>query len=61
MKIQKLIRALMDVADSADDATKVEVMVRERSVHVSEEIEIKTFSNVNLTDKGIEILVVLDQ
>jgi hypothetical protein len=61
MNILKLIRALTDIADSADDAKKVEVMIRERPIHVSKDIEIKTFHNENLAEKGIEILVVLDQ
>jgi hypothetical protein len=61
MNILKLIRALTDIADSAEDATKVEVMIKERPVHTSDDVEIKTYFNDNLAEKGIEILVVLEQ
>jgi hypothetical protein len=56
MNILKLIRALTDIADGADDASKVEVMLRD-----SEELNIKTYSNTNLAERDIEILVTLEK
>jgi hypothetical protein len=57
MLILDVIRQLRDIADSSEDASKVEVMALDRMGNYNSNVLITPQTNINLKGTDIELLV----